>query len=59
LARNCLDGELSARQLCGVKQPRILWDGAAEFDPTSTLAVHCGDGFDADFSPYRRARLNR
>jgi hypothetical protein len=22
-------------------------------DPTATLAVHCGDGFDAGFSPYQ------
>jgi hypothetical protein len=29
------------------------------FDPTATLAVHCGIGFDAGFSPYRSARLSR
>jgi hypothetical protein len=28
-------------------------------DPTATLAVHCGNGFDAGFSPYQSARLNR
>ena len=28
-------------------------------DPTATLAVHCGNGFDADFSPYRSTRLSR
>jgi hypothetical protein len=27
--------------------------------PTTTLAVHCGDGFDAGFSPYRSPSLNR
>jgi hypothetical protein len=29
------------------------------FDPTATLAVHCGNGFDAGFSPYQSTRLNR
>jgi hypothetical protein len=28
-------------------------------DPTATLAVHCVNGFDADFSPYQSTRLNR
>jgi hypothetical protein len=28
-------------------------------DPTATLAVHCGNGFEAGFSPYRSTRLNR
>jgi hypothetical protein len=28
-------------------------------DPTRTLAVHCGNGFDADFSPYQSTRLRR
>ena len=31
----------------------------AAIDPTATLAVHYGNGFDACFSPYRSARLNR
>src|ERR1700731_3607272 len=26
-------------------------DGNSRFDPSATLAVHCGNGFDADFSP--------
>jgi hypothetical protein len=25
----------------------------------ATLAVHCGNGFDAGFSPYRSTRLSR
>jgi hypothetical protein len=25
----------------------------------ATLAVHCGNGFDAGFSPYQSARLSR
>jgi hypothetical protein len=28
-------------------------------DPNATLAVHCGNGFDAGFSPYRSTRLSR
>jgi hypothetical protein len=29
------------------------------FDPSATLAVHCGIGFDADFSPYQSTRSGR
>jgi hypothetical protein len=29
------------------------------FDPTATLAVHCGNGFDAGFRLYQCTRLNR
>ena len=29
------------------------------YDPQATLAVHCGNGFDADFGPYQSTRLNR
>ena len=32
---------------------------SVENDPTATLAVHCGNGFDAGFSPYQSTRLNR
>ena len=28
-------------------------------DPSPTLAVHCGNGFDAGFSPYQSTRLSR
>jgi hypothetical protein len=28
-------------------------------DPSATLAVHYGNGFDADFSPYQSTRLSR
>jgi hypothetical protein len=28
-------------------------------DPSATLAVHCGNGFDAGFSPYQSTRLSR
>jgi hypothetical protein len=34
-------------------------DGVSATDPTVTLAVHCGNGFDADFSLYRSTRLSR
>jgi hypothetical protein len=34
-------------------------DGLSAFDPKATLAVHCGNGFDAGFSPYQSTRLNR
>jgi hypothetical protein len=34
-------------------------DGLSANDPTATLAVHCGNGFDAGFSPYQSTRLNR
>jgi hypothetical protein len=27
-------------------------DGLSAYDPSATLAVHCGNGFDAGFSPY-------
>jgi hypothetical protein len=29
------------------------------FGTKRTLAVHCGNGFDAGFSPYQSTRLNR
>ena len=28
-------------------------------DPSATLGVHCGNGFDASFSPYQSTRLCR
>jgi hypothetical protein len=33
--------------------------GLSANDPTATLAVHCGNGFDASFSPYQSIRLSR
>jgi hypothetical protein len=29
------------------------------FDPQETLAVHCGNGFDAGLSPYQSTRFSR
>jgi hypothetical protein len=37
----------------------LACDGLSAFDPTATLTVHCGNGFDAGFSPYQSARLSR
>jgi hypothetical protein len=34
-------------------------DGLSANDPTATLDVHCGNGFDAGFSPYQSTRLSR
>jgi hypothetical protein len=34
-------------------------DGLYAFDPKRALAVHCGNGFDAGFSPYQSTRLSR
>jgi hypothetical protein len=28
-------------------------------DPSATLAVHCGNDFDAQFEPYQSTRLSR
>jgi hypothetical protein len=33
--------------------------GLSPFDPSATLAVHCGNGFYAGFSPYQSTRLSR
>jgi hypothetical protein len=33
--------------------------GSIENDPSATLAAHCGNGFDAGFSPYQSTRLSR
>jgi hypothetical protein len=34
-------------------------DGLSANDPTATLAVRCGNGFDTGFSPYQSTRLTR
>jgi hypothetical protein len=34
-------------------------NGSAAIDPTATLGVHCGNGFNAGFNPYRSRRLSR
>jgi hypothetical protein len=30
----------------------LALNGSAAIDPSATLAVHCGNGFDAGFSPF-------
>jgi hypothetical protein len=61
---------LPSRQLAAMHQPGrnrrtadMLRTPAARRsdanDPSATLAVHRGNGFDADFSPYQRTRLSR
>jgi hypothetical protein len=42
----------------GQRSARRLKRYAAN-DPTATLAVHCGNVFDAGFGPYQSGRLNR
>jgi hypothetical protein len=37
----------------------LAGDGLSAFDPYATLAVHCGKGFDARFSPYQSTHLSR
>jgi hypothetical protein len=37
----------------------LALNGPVANDPTATLAVRCGNGFDAGFSPYQSARLSR
>ena len=34
-------------------------DASVVNDPTATLAVRCGNGFDVGFSPYQSSRLSR
>jgi hypothetical protein len=37
----------------------LAGDGLSANDPSATLAVHCGNGFDAGFSPYQSTHLSR
>jgi hypothetical protein len=39
--------------------PRLVLNSSVANDPKRTLAVHCGNGSDAGFSPYRSTRLSR
>jgi hypothetical protein len=39
--------------------PGLALNGSVANDPKRTLAVHCGNGFDAGFSPYRSTHLSR
>src|ERR1039458_9349436 len=59
-----LSGHSSCARVCPhLDQSGQKWilaqDGLSAYDPTATLAVHCGNGFDAGFSPYQSTRLSR
>jgi len=41
------------------QRPILARRGLSANDPTATLAVHCGNDFDAGFNPYRSTRLSR
>jgi hypothetical protein len=47
-----------SRSLLGVKRTWAVAVHMSAFDPKQTLAVRCGNGFDAGFSPYQSARLS-
>jgi len=50
LAHVCFEGE------------ERKWRGLAamsQFDPSATLAVHCGNALDAGFNPYQSTRMSR
>jgi hypothetical protein len=58
-----LSGQCSRSSVCPLLDNSghrwiLARDGLSAFDPTATLAVHCGNGFDAGFDPYQSARLN-
>jgi Histidine kinase-, DNA gyrase B-, and HSP90-like ATPase len=39
--------------------PRFAAMHESVLDPSATLSVHCGNGFDARFEPYQSTRLSR
>ena len=42
----------------GTKRTCLFALHMSAYDPKRTLAVHCGNGFDAGFGPYRSTRLS-
>src|SRR5450756_1545708 len=57
-------GQFSRTRVCPLldqsRQRSILaGDGLSAYDPTATLAVHCGNDFGAGFRPYQSTRLSR
>jgi len=59
-----LNGQTNRARVCPLSDKsgqRSIFarDGLSAYDPKRTFAVHCGNGFDADFSPYQSTRLNR
>ena len=54
-----LSEQSSCARVCPLTERSILAGaGLSANDPTATLAVHCGNGFDAGFSPYQSIRLS-
>jgi hypothetical protein len=49
---------VDACPLSGVNRTPRVHRGIDAIDPTATLAVHCGNGFDVGFRPYQRTHLN-
>jgi hypothetical protein len=41
------------------QQSILASDGLSAYDPTATLALHCGNRFDAGFGHYRSPRMSR
>src|SRR5450631_164653 len=41
------------------QRQKVLAMAPSTRDPKATSAVHCGNGFDAGFSPYQNAHLSR
>jgi hypothetical protein len=64
MSRLALSGQTDRARVCPLlDKSGQRWifarDGLSAFDPTATLAVHCGIIFDAGFSPYQSTRLSR
>ena len=53
------NGDYQCRVSLGLSRQQCCGAVMRAFDPQETLAVHCGNGFNADFSPYQSARLRR
>jgi hypothetical protein len=45
--------------LSGVERTSSQSAATSGFDPTATLAGHCGNRFDADSNPYQSTHLSR
>jgi hypothetical protein len=59
-----LSGQFSRTRICLLLDKSgqrwiLASNGLSAFDPTATFAVHCGNRFDAGFSPYQSTRLSR
>jgi hypothetical protein len=59
-----LSGQSSCARVCPLldqsgQRPILALNCSAAIDPTATLGVHCGNGFDAGFNPYQITRLSR